>query len=345
MLQFSFIPHYSFSGRSPMFGSLFTLLTPMICFVRGRFRVLVALILANVALLIWALVYTVDRNLQVFMPVMICATTALIIKCWQLGAFARLGLVPLLALQIVWSGDVGFYNSHDRINSAFSLIRSGYEGRASSRFHDYRHEFVAIGEALPPKARVLLHTSHQSLGIDRDIVLDWIGYQAYISYDHVHSPRELYDYYRARGITHLLHLPGNRPAGTRQEEVLWNAFIQRYARSVGSYGGFKLLAMPDQPPPVTAPYRVAVIDLPGYSDGVYPIERLNTNEYLAAPLRHYQPPELPFPAEKEAREELFRSLDAVITGPSSPNHGARKQLPVEVARKELKLYMPKEERK
>ena len=347
MLQFSFVPHYSFTGQSPMFGSLFTLLTPMICFVRERWRLLVALFLANVALLIWALVYNVDRNLQVFMPVMICATTALIIKCWQLGALARLGLVPLVALQVVWGADAAFYNGHDRMSSALSLIRSGYEGRSHTRFRDYRHDFLAIGEALPPNARVLLHTSHQSLGIDRDIVLDWIGYQAYITYDHVHTPRELYDYYRARGITHLLHMAGVRPAGTRQEEVLWDAFIQRYARSIGSYGGYKLLAMPDKPPPVTAPYRVAVIDLPGYSDGIYPIERLNTNEYLASQLRHYQTPESPLPGEKdkEAREALFRSVDAVMTGPSSSHHGARKQLPVEIARKEFRLYLPKDERK
>jgi hypothetical protein len=310
---FSFEPHYSFTHNVPAFGSLFSLLLPAILFVRDRFRTAIAALIASGALAIWALVYNVDRNLQVFMPVMVCVTAALIVKIWQLGWLARLGLVPLVALQIVWGGDALFYSNYSRIDSAMSLIRSGYEGTAATRFNGYRSAYLALGRALPPNARVLLHNSHVNLGIDREIYLDWVGYQALISYDSLHTPAEVYAYFRKLGITHLMYEPDGFRAPTKQQEVLWNAFITR-APTLGRFGSLKLMRMPDDPPPAQAPYRVAAIGLRGYESGIYPIERMNTDENLPSELQHYAAPSQRFPSIHHLGHEQLEGVDAVFVG-------------------------------
>jgi hypothetical protein len=285
---FSFKPHYSFTKDVPSFGSLFTLLLPAIVFVPDRRRLLLVTALGSGALLAWGVLYNVDRNLQTFMPVLVCATTAILVKAWRLGPLARVGLVPLVALQIAWGGDAFFYTSHGRINDAMNLIRSGFEDHAKTRFDGYRSEFVAIGKAVPKNARILLHKSHVTLGIEREIVLDWAGFQGLIDYRGLHTPRELYDYYRSLHITHLL-VEGDMPrADSKAEEVLWQAFITRHAVSAGQFGGHRLFRMPALPPPVEPSYRVAIVGVEPDVDGIYPIERLASLDCLPHPRRSHK---------------------------------------------------------
>jgi hypothetical protein len=136
----------------------------------------------------------------------------------------------------------------------------------------------------------------------------------------------LFDYYRGLGITHFLYSVGSRPAGTRQEEVLWEAFITRYAKPLGQFGGSRLMAMPAQPPPKEPSYRVAMLGMRGYADGVYPIERLNTNEYLAGEWQHFAKPATPLPAAGDARDALLSDVDALMVGPFSPHGGFKRRL-------------------
>ena len=317
---FSFKPHYSFTRNMPAFGSLFTLLLPALLFVRDGWRIWVGAIIASVSLFIWALVYNVDRNLQVFMPVMVCVSGALIIKIWRQQPLARWGLGPLVALQIVWGGDALFYSSHNRIDSAMSLIRSGYEGNAQTRFDSYRSSFRAIHDALPDNARVLLHNAHPNLGIDREIYLGWVGYQGLISYDALRTPAELQRYFQQLGITHLLFDPDGFRAATKQQEILWNALIE-HAKNMGRFGSYKLLRMPDKPLRTDPPFRVGVVRLNGYADGVYPIETLNTDEYLPAELRSYAGPAMPLAADPGERTKQLEGLQAVLVGRSERPSG------------------------
>jgi hypothetical protein len=312
---FSFHPHYSFTRNMPAFGSLFTLLLPALLFVRDRNRIFIGAFISSVALFIWALVYNVDRNLQVFMPVMICVTGALIIKIWRQSRVARWGLVPLVALQVVWGGDALFYSSYSRIDSAMALIRSGYDGTAKTRFDSYRSSFRALHDALPDNARVLLHNAHPNLGIDREIYLGWVGYQGLISYDALHTPAELQAYFKRLGITHLLYDPDGFRAATKQQEILWNALIA-HAPNMGRFGAYKLLRMPETPLRTEPPFRVGVIRLNGYADGIYPIEALNTDEYLPGELQSYQGPALPLAAEPAERAKQLEGLSAVLVGRS-----------------------------
>jgi hypothetical protein len=316
LFVFSFQPHYSFTHNVPAFGSLFTFLMPAALLVPKRRTILPALLIAIGALFIWGFTYFIDRNLQTFMPVLVCVTGALIIQLWQMGRTVRAALAPLLALQMIWGADALFYGARDRIHSSIELIASGYDGLAAKRFERFRSSFVAIRRALPEDARLLVHTAHVTLGIDREVLLDWAPYQALITYENIHTPRELHDYYRSLGVTHVLYeQPIRSFASSKQEEVVWNAFITGSAQPIGHFGVYKLARLAEQPPPEEPAYRVASFGLYGYRDGVYPIERMNTVEYLPPQMLRFRAPTVPMPSDPVARAKLIDDVDAVFVGP------------------------------
>ncbi len=314
LFTFSFKPHYSFTRDVPAFGSLFTLCLPLVPFVRERGRIAIAAALAAGALLIWGMTYNVDRNLQVFMPLMVCATAASLVQLWRLGWLARVGIVPLVAMQLVWGGDALFYSTQERIESSLALIRSGFDGRADTRLNGYRDPYLRIGQALPQDARLLLHTTHLNLGIDREIVLDWAGFQGLFNYAPLRTPRQLFEYYRSLGITHFLYEPRVRGASSKQEEVVWNALVSRHAKRVLSVGSYNLVRMPKEAPPEEPDYQVVSIGMHGYADGTYPVETMNTIEYLPAAYQKFNPPEVPLPADPQERVDTILTADAVFIG-------------------------------
>ncbi|HYP87850.1 MAG TPA: hypothetical protein VEQ59_06845, partial [Polyangiaceae bacterium] len=175
-LTFAFEPHYSFTKNFPAFGALFTLLLPALLFIRRRRLKLFGAFVGMTTLFIWGFTFHVDRNLQIFMPILVATTGAILIEIWRLGWLARVALAPLAAFQLLWGADAVFYSSQERIRSALDLIGTGFAGTARTRFDRYRSTFIALGKALPPDATVMLHTSHVSLGIDRRLVLDWSGF-------------------------------------------------------------------------------------------------------------------------------------------------------------------------
>ena len=314
---FSLEPHYSFTRNVPVFGSLFTLLLPLLPFVRRRLPIAIGVAFGGGGLFIWAATYHMDRNLQVLMPALVCVTGALLIEGFRCGWVARVGLIPLCLLQVVWGGDALFYSGSERVEDAIKLIRSGFDGHAADRLTGYRSEYLALGNALPTTAKVLLHETHGSLGINREIVMDWQGFQGLISYDPIRTPRELYERFHALGITHLIQIPHERPVASKQEEVIWNIFVSVYAKKQASFGGYELLAMPSLPPPSEAPYRVAAFGLEHYGDGLYPIERMQANEHQPEELRKFTGTDEPLSAHAEDWSTHVADVDAVFVGPGA----------------------------
>ena len=308
---FSFVPHYSFTRQVPAFGSLFTLLFPTLIFVRNARLTLMAAFAAG-AVLIWGMVYNIDRNLQAFMPLLVCVTGALIVSWWRAGWIARSGLIPLLAVQIVWGGDALFYSQQERLNQGMDLIRTGFEGEAHKRFARYRHEYLAMSRALPPDARVLLHNSHGSLGILREVLLDVAGFQGLIHYDHITTPRGFYSYLRALGITHLIDDMRGSPASTAQEQAIWDAFITGWGRPIGEFEGYRMYRMPDGSPPEQQDYRVGLIHIDSYADGIYDVKQLHTMRFLPADIRAYEEPRAGAPADRSTWPEFFAQAEVML---------------------------------
>ncbi len=309
--SFSFEPHYAFAYNLPVFGSLFTCLLFMLPLLRSRRLLLVAL-LASGALLIWGYTFNVDRNLQTFLPFIVVTTAGLIVETWRLGTLARAALVPLVGLQLAWGALVMVAGGYDRVNSALMLLKSGFDGRAGARYSGYRAVYRAIGRALPANARVLLHSHHLNLGINRQTYVDWTGYQGLIKYDHVKTAAELFAYYRSLGVTHVMWIPGERPASSLQEELVFGKLVSSL-RGRLSFPPYAILPIGSTSPPQHERYRALTLGMPGYADGLYSVERLNVIEYLPEALRRYPAPDVPAPTV-EAELDLLPRAEALFLG-------------------------------
>lgn len=311
LFDFSFHTHAGFTRNVPVFGSLFTLCLPLVIFLPRAGRIRLTVGLAVGAVFLWAWTYWVDRNLQTFAPLLAIATGAVLARAWDTGYLARVAVVVLVGVQLVWSGDHFFLGS-DRIASSMALIRSGFDGRARSRFDQYGAERVAIGRALPRNAKVLLHSTHVNLGIDRPVLLDWLGMQGLIDSRTFRSPRDLYDRAHALGVTHIVFHPGFLTAPTKQDEVIFAAFADRCRSVTMTFGDLRLIPMPEIAPPTEAPYTVLVIGVGDYPDGVYDVAALSINETMPGNLQKHGGPR--FPIAIAAAAQALASVDAVLLG-------------------------------
>jgi hypothetical protein len=312
--RFSFVPHYSFTKGFPVMGSLFTLLLPTLPFLRGQRRLWLGALMSLAAILTWASTYLIDRQAQIFVPMLAAVTGAMILRAWELGRIARVGLVALIGIQLVWAGDSLFFSGPERLFDAVNLIRSGYEGNARSRFHRYMAAEVAVSKRLPAGSVVLFHNSRLSLGINHKVLQDLAGFQGLISYRGVKTPRDVYDLYRSHGVTHILHQRGVWVAFSKQEEVLFLAFIDRFAGGVFHEGGYEVIEMPKVSPPAQSPYRVLALGLTGYADGVYPIEAMSVIEPIPDPHRSWPSPAVAATPTSAAMPEVIDPVNAAVIG-------------------------------
>ncbi len=192
------------------------------------------------------------------------------------------------------------------------MIKSGYEGRAKTRFSGYMAAETALSKVLPPNAVLLFHNTRLSLGVKRKVLQDLAGFQGLISYRGLKTPRDVYDLYRSHGITHVVHERGVWVAFSKEEEVLFLALIDRFGKNVIHEGGYEVIEMPSDPPPVEAPYRVLSLGLGGYSDGVYPIEAMGVIEPFYS---RFPPPAISATPASAAEPDIIDHVNAVLVGP------------------------------
>jgi len=277
--SFSFIPHYSFVNEMPVFGSVFTLALPLLVPIGRARRVWLGAALVLGMVFTWAMSYWVDRNLQAFLPVMAAVTAAILIRAWELGWLARAGVVVLLAVQLAWAVPWYFQGS-DRLIGAINLFKASTEGHAREILRTYRGQYVALGESLPRDAVVMLHNQRRMLGIDRPVILDWMGFQTIIDYQPFKTPRDLYDRLREIGVTHVVWSQGDEEAATMQAEIIFDVFAQVYGRNRQQFSKLTVAAMPSPPPPAEDVYKVVTVGVRGYPDGLYDVDALFRNDQL-----------------------------------------------------------------
>lgn len=318
---YSFNPHGSSTKNFPVLGSLFTLLLPVIPFLRRR-RLSLGALVGFGAVLTWASIYLIDRYTHAFIPVLAAVAGATIICAWELGILARVGLVLLVGMQIVWAGDAPFYSAFDRIVDSMDMIRSGYEGRVNARFDKYLRSQVELSKQLPAHSVVLFHNSRLSLGVNRPVLQDLPGFQGLISYREVKNPRQLCQLYQSLGITHIVHERGVWPALSKQEEVVFATFLSRHAGGAYRVGEYEVVAVPGELPPDEPPYRVLGLGLSGYGDGVYPVENMGTYDPLPDRFKIYAAPAMPATVEAAGASEVIDHVDAVLLGTGVTPTGA-----------------------
>ncbi len=312
LFTFSLRPFYSFTKRWPDFGSLFTLTLPLLIFIRKPGRLLAAAGVGCLAVFAWAMTYRVDRNLQSVVPILAAATTATLIRTWDLGRLARIGVTALVAVQVVWGGDVMFYSQKDRLQEALKLVTSGFRGAEAER-DGYRTAFRRLGEMLPPDAKVLVRPSPVSLGLNRQVVLDQPGSQGLITYAGIGGPTALRDYYRRLGITHVVW-DESLPSWTKRSEILVRELFR--AMPLQHVGWYTMGAIAQaQPRPDPPEYLVYVHGIPDYQSGLYRLDDLGTYEPVAPDLKHYAPPQASLPGPVEQRLALLRLASAALVAP------------------------------
>jgi hypothetical protein len=152
------------------------------------------------------------------------------------------------------------------------------------------------------------------LGINRRTLLDWPGFQGLIDYRPMRTARDVYDRLHDLGVTHIAMSP-RWPAHSQQEEVVFDTFLYRHARSIGPIGDYAVWTMPGQRPAADDPYWVLCIGVDGYADGLYRVERLSN---LDDGPRTPTPPDVAVASPAQMAADLVPRADAVIRGKTRP---------------------------
>lgn len=311
---FSFEAHAS--TPRPFFGSLFSLLLPALLFLRDRRRIFLGVVVACIGVVVWANTFLVDRYLQTLSALMMAVAAALIVRVWQAGLIAKIGVSALVSLQLVWGADAYFWSGHPYISSAIALIRSGFEGNAQRRFDNYLLDTRRMDHELPKDAVLLFHNTRLSLGVRRPVYQDLPGFQSLISYRSVRNARDLVKMYRSFGITHVVHERGKWEAFTRQEEVVFAMFVQHHAKREMRTSIYEVLELPRVLPADEPTYRVLCQGIPGHRDGIYLVDQLSTLEQGLPEAKRYPSPQVAV-ASSEAHNFLPQ-VDAVLRWTKQP---------------------------
>lgn len=300
---FSFVPHYTVGWVKPwpLFGSLFTLLVPCALLLHKSGRIWIGIWCGFVVVAIWGNTYLTDRYLNAAVPVFAATTVALLVRLWALGPIARLGLVPLVGIQLLWSADTAMYSGEKLLGRTMAIWASGWNERTDDDLRLARFEdFTAITAATPADARVLLRGSRPSLGLDREVWLDLQWGQSGLYYEPIRDGAELWQLYRDRGITHLVWRRDVHYSGTMQSSILFAELIARSGVKRTRFGEFDLVTLPSEPPPASTPLMVLGLRQRLYADGLYRVEDLHAFGRHSAKEREHVPPRVAVDQKDEA---------------------------------------------
>ncbi len=306
--------------QRPFIGFLGVVLAPL-AFLPGGPRKFSLFVSALGSLALWAYFFPTPRNVQTFLPLLVVVAGVGMVRGWRMGPLGRLAVGVLIGLQVVMSFGHVATATAGQIGDVLRLAQSGSVDAKRNRYKHYRRSFRAIREHVPKDARLLLHTAYSQLGIARSTFLDWPGFQAFIDYRPARSPRDIYQLLQERRITHIAEYP-QAPAHSRQEDMLFNAFLHDYAEPLQRVDDIMLWKMPKRTPPVEAPYLVFVWNIPRYPSGLYAVEHLDQLD---------DGPHLPrspriLLSEKEDAQTLLTQASGAIIGPGTLPRAAKERL-------------------
>lgn len=208
-LTFAFVAHdwSNFHRDIPVFGFLFALSLPLLPWLPRSRRIWVMTGGIFLGVMVWFWTYHQDRYLQALLPWMVVVTASVLIGAWNSGAPARIGVLALLALQLVWGGDVPFIATRMGRDTptvkAMHTLSSTFRGDEKERI-DPRTGFEKVSAALPDSSVVLLHVVQLRLGLEHPVVTDNPRWTAAPLLGQAEGPAAAWRQLRAWGVTHLL---------------------------------------------------------------------------------------------------------------------------------------------
>ncbi len=282
LVTFSFLPHDfpQYHGRIPVFGSLFTLATPLLLLLRRERRLLVLFGGAYFGIAVWFWIHQFDRYLQALLPWMAAGTAAVIALLWQRSAAWRHCVTGVVGLQIAWAGVVPFVSVHGGAGGSIFKAVYALVTRSGDTPPSAYPEWEAMGRALPATARVLIHEEPIHTGLSRATVVDYPGDQGALYWGELDTdtPERIWRRLREHGVTHVLWVRGvNRGADTLAGALVFADFTKHHTEPLGTFAGFALAALRPAPPPPTSAGEVAYF--PCAEDavapaGLYPLSAL-----------------------------------------------------------------------
>ena len=208
---FAFVPHDwdGFHGSRPVFGSLFTLLLPALLFLRSMRRTWLVVAAVHFGLLVWFVTNHQDRYLQALLPWMAACTAAILVMAWQKGLAVRVALVALVAMQLVWGGDVYFIRNHGMIGDSplkalVDFMALGQQKRYGDQRRLHGGSLQAVGQRLPERAKVVVHEKHDRLGLGTASISDTLCWQGAVDYSYLDPPDAAMALWRKLGATHVM---------------------------------------------------------------------------------------------------------------------------------------------
>lgn len=249
LFTFSFIPHDwpEFHGDRPVFGSLFTLLLPVLLFVRAKRPLWLIVVGVHLGLAVWFVTSHEDRYIQNLLPWMAAATAAILVLAWRNGALpVRLALMTLVGFQIVWGGDLYFLRNHAMVGdsilkTAIDRIAAGHQKRYEERFA-FPGSMGSLTPALPKSAKPVMHNLSITLGIGRPVVDDNHTWQLGMDYARYATPQETLDVWRSMGGTHVIWVP-HQAGGTYESvarEAVFAHALARVTEKVKNVSGYQV---------------------------------------------------------------------------------------------------------
>lgn len=255
---FSFIPNDwgKFHRGVPVFGSLFTLAIPPLFFLRRTKAIWLMIGWTVLAVFAWYSVHHQDRYLQGLVPLFASVAMAVFILAWrQYGVAVRGALSLLVALQIVWGGDVYFIQTHSHAKSVIKkvvdLLSAGHEKKYDERFV-VQKQYQEIGNSVPEGGRVLLHLYHEHhahLGLKREAILDSYLWQFGIEYDRAAGPEDNRKMLMDMGATHVYAAPDKKPDGVWSigADILFWELVDKHLVQKRKIGDGVFGKLPDKP--------------------------------------------------------------------------------------------------
>lgn len=297
LVTFSFVPNDwpQFHGKVPVFGSLFTLSLVALPFVRPTRRLLGLFALAHVGLFAWYWTHHQDRYLQAIAPWLAAAAGAVLMAAWRAHLATRLAASALVALQVVWGGDVPALGGHvftdQPLKASITLLRTGYDREYDKRLRPFG-SFYEAGATLQRTDKVLIHDSRPRVGLRTRAVSDAPNNQGGISYGLAGSPRDVFELLSRLGVTHLMWENGHsKGADSVAGELSFWYFARRVAVEPKTFGGHTLAKMPPAAPAAAWPGRVLYFGCA--TAGLYELADLTDPGYGGKP--RFPPPREPAP--------------------------------------------------
>jgi hypothetical protein len=266
LVDFSFIPNdwSRYHGDRPVFGSLLTILVPMLLWLPKPRRIWWFVGWIHGAIFIWYWVHHQDRYLQAILPLMTAVTGSILLLIFRhMNRTIRVAVGLLVVVQVASAADVYFIATHAMAASAprrvVENLGLGHAGKFEDRFI-VEPRYTAINKVLPSDARVLFHDLQTHLGTGHEGVRDAALWQYGLNYSQAKHPNEIHGWLTAMGVSHIV-MSATKSSGNDRlaGDLLFYDFAYRRAKLTKEVDGLLLFENPPAPRAASFNDRVVVV--------------------------------------------------------------------------------------